>query len=324
MKKHARPKLFISNCLEFEACRYDGGIIHNEFVKRLIKYVEVVRTCPEMRIGLGSPRDAMRQVKRPDDDLRLLSTLKGEDMTNQMKSFTRDYIEELKQTELDGFILKAKSPTCGVNQIKIYKDFGKAPVLTTRGRGFFGGAIADVFGDLPVETEMRLTNYDIRNRFYTATFTLARFREIKATQAMKDLVEFHAHNKYLFMSHHQDILKQMGQIVANAKHLITEEVFRMYHQKLKEILTKEPTQKRRINVLTHIYGYFKNLVSVKEKEFYFEVLNDYLNNQIPYSNVLSVLESWVIRFQDKYLINQTIFRPYPKELTVMMDSGKTI
>ncbi len=278
MEKYAKPRLFISNCLGFESCRYDGGIIRSEFVERLTKHIDIVRTCPEMRIGLGSPRDAMRQVKRPGDDLRLLSTLKGIDLTDQMRSFTSDYIETLKQTELDGFILKAKSPTCGVNHIKIYKDFGKAPVLTAKGRGFFGGAISDSFSDLPVETEMRLTNYDIRNRFYTAIFTLARFREINQQPSMKALVEFHANNKYLFMSHHQDTLKRMGQIVANSQHLPVDEVFNLYKTELRDILSKEPSQKRRINVLTHIYGYFKHKVSVKEKEFYFEVLNDYLGS----------------------------------------------
>jgi uncharacterized protein YbgA (DUF1722 family) len=77
-------------------------------------------------------------------------------------------------------------------------------------------------------------------------------------------------------------------------------------------------------VLTHIYGYFKKDVEPEEKEYYFEVMDQYLNSQVPYSNVLTVLKGWAIRFKEQYLIDQTIFNPYPKQLIQTTDSGKKV
>jgi len=126
------------------------------------------------------------------------------------------------------------------------------------------------------------------------------------------------------MGYNQMTLKSMGNIVANHNHNTPEEVFNEYEIQLRKLLAVEQTLKKRINVLTHVYGYFKDDVSALEKEFYFSMLDDFLNSKLPYSSVLSLLESWAIRFNQTYLVNQTIFNPYPKELITVLDSGKSL
>jgi uncharacterized protein YbgA (DUF1722 family)/uncharacterized protein YbbK (DUF523 family) len=322
MSKFVRPNVFISACIEFEACRYDGTHISDDFVKRLKEVVKVTRVCPEMMIGLGTPRDSLRLVQTTEE-VKLLQSSNGEDLTSKMTSFTNDYIDKLKDKEIDGFILKAKSPSCGIQNVKLYEGLGKARVLSSKHYGIFGGMIKEHFPNKPVETERRISNYQVRDRFFVELFTLASFREIRNT-TIKNLVNFHTINKYLFMAYNQTVMKKMGNIVANHNHLPLEEVYALYEENLRVLLSKTASKNRRINVFTHVYGYFKKELDVQEKEYYFELLDDYLNNQIPYTSILSLLRGWVLRFNDEYLKKQTIFEPYPKELVMMLDSGKRI
>jgi len=273
---------------------------------------------------MGAPRDAVRLVQRKGESLKLLSTNKGNDFTEPMQEYTSKYTDKLLDKEIDGFIMKAKSPTCGVNSVKIYQNIGKAHVVSAKNPGLFGGKIMEKFPNTPIETERRLSNFNIRNRFLTEIFTLAEYRKIKKTNKMKDLVGFHSLNKYLFMTYNQETLRELGNTVANHGKLPVEEVYQIYEVTLRKLLSAEPTKKKRINVLEHIYGYFKDEISKEEKDYYFEVQNEYLDNRVPYSSVLTVLKGWTIRFGQSYLVDQTIFAPYPKELIMVTDSGKTV
>lgn len=324
MREYEKPNVFISACIEFEACRYDGETIRDEYIKRLVPFVKVFRVCPELSIGLGAPRESVRLVKRDGENLKLLSTKHGYDHTEKMLDFSKNYVSKLQDKDIDGFIMKAKSPTCGVSSAKIYYDIGKANVVSARNPGMFTKQIQEVFPSIPIETERRLSNFAIRHRFYTELFTLAAFRKVKKDNKMKSLVAFHSINKYLFMTYNQLTLRKLGNITANHKKLPVEEVLRNYEQVLRNLLSSEPTKKKRINVLEHIYGYFKDLVSKDEKDYYFSVQKEYLENRVPFSNVLVVLRGWTIRFKQPYLMDQTIFEPFPKDLQMVTDSGKNI
>jgi len=323
-KEFIKPNLFISSCIEFDSCRFDSTMISDSYVKILKNLANITRVCPEMMIGLGSPRDSLRLIERKDEKIKLVVSKNGTDLTSKMDDFTSKYIEKLKTKNIDGFILKAKSPTCGIISAKIYYDIGKSHVKSAKNAGIFGKAILETFPDVPAETERRISNYSIRDRFFIQLFTLAEYRDIKSRLKIKELVEFHSVNKYLFMGYNQITLRAMGNIVANHDHLSPAEVFDLYEVQLRKLLSEEQDTKKRINVLTHIYGYYKNDLNVNEKKHYFDIQDDYLNNKKPYSSVLSLLESWAIRFNLTYLMKQTIFNPYPKELLTVMDSGKNL
>lgn len=323
-KEFIKPNLFISSCIEFESCRFDGTKISDEFVRRLMALTNITRVCPEMVIGLGSPRASLRLIERKGESIKLVESASGTDYTEKMMDFSSKYMEKLKRKDIDGFIMKAKSPSCGAKTVKIYYDTGKSHAKSAKNAGLFGQMVLDTFPTTPVETERRISNYNIRDRFFIEIFTLASYRDIKSRLKIKELVKFHTNNKYLFMCYNQTTLKALGNIVANHDHLSIEEVYEKYESQLKSMLAKEQNTKKRINVLTHVYGYFKDSLSVGEKEYYFAMLDDFLNNKKPYSTILSLLESWVIRFNQDYLLTQTIFNPYPKELVTVLDSGKSL
>jgi uncharacterized protein YbbK (DUF523 family)/uncharacterized protein YbgA (DUF1722 family) len=323
MSEFIKPKVVISSCLEHEHVRYDGTMISDPFVRRMKNEVDFITVCPETAIGLPSPREALRLVRETHDgELKLLSSIKGKDHTDKMHSFIDNFVDNLPVDEVDGFLLKAKSPTCGVKSVKVYKGTGKAQVYGQKVPGLFGEQVISKYGHLPIETERRISNFVIRDQFFTSLFTLARFRDIKKDHKMKDLVAFHSNNKYLLMCYSQSKLKDMGNIVANHDKQPVKLVYDFYENELRDLFNGELSTNRRVNVYTHIYGYFKDRISKKEKDFYFETLNDYVNDKVPYTSVLKMLQSWAIRFDEAYLLNQSIFKPYPKSLLNVSDSGK--
>ncbi len=318
--KHIKPKIMISSCIEHSAVRFDGTMISSEVIRQLKDYVTFITVCPEMAIGLGSPRPTLRLIKT-EQGIKLYSPSNEKDYTSVMQEFTHNYIQTLLKKDVDGFVFKAKSPTCGIDKIKVYQGETYSMPSQSVQNGVFADEILNTFNSLPVETERRLSNFSIREAFFIKIFTLAAFKQITS---VKELQEFHRVNKYLFMSFHQHKMKKLGNIASNRYKEPFNEVYKAYKLMLDDLFASPITKRKRINTLEHIYGYFKRDISSEEKDFYFTAQKDYKNGHIPFSTTLRILQGFVIRFDQKYLFDQTIFEPYPKELITQLDSGKKI
>ncbi|HRU40120.1 MAG TPA: 2-thiouracil desulfurase family protein, partial [Candidatus Goldiibacteriota bacterium] len=159
MEGFARPRIYISKCITFEPVRYSGEMISSDFVSALRPHVDAITHCPEVEIGLGIPRKTLRIVAddREMKKLRLIQPDTGLDFTEKMKAWTQKTLDSLP--ELDGFILKGKSPSSGAYDVKIYPAKGEKPsAITGKASGFFGGAVLERFPEYPVEDEGRLTD----------------------------------------------------------------------------------------------------------------------------------------------------------------------
>lgn len=318
MENFPKPIIVISKCLGFAHCRYNGEIIEAPFVHKLKEYVEFQPVCPEVEIGLGIPRKPIRIVV-VDGKNRLYQPATGEDMTEKMESFVRTFLDSL--AEVDGFLLKNRSPSCGPGDVKIYPGFENVS-RTFQGSGFFGGAILERFYGFPVEDEGRIRNFTIREHFLTRIFAFARLREVKASKTMRALVEFHTTHKLLLMGYNQTQMRILGKIVANHERAAFETVTARYEEHLKLALAKTPKCTSIINVLMHAFGGFSAVLSKDEKTFFLESLEEYRDERIPLSALLHVLRAWAIRYQNDYLLNQTFLKPYPEKLVEITDSGK--
>ena len=180
----------------------------------------------------------------------------------------------------------------------------------------------DSYPYLPIEDEGRLLNFTIREHYYTVIFTLADFRENVMNGNMKSLIDFHSKNKYLLMAYSQTGLKKLGSIAANHGKKSFADLIKEYSSLLYSTLSTKPSRGRYINVMLHILGYFKNELSSAEKALFLDLLEQYRNSRIPQSSVFTLLGSWGVRFDARYLTDQTIFRPFPVELATVLDSGK--
>ena len=317
-KKLPVPNLFVSRCLGFAKCRWNGDVIRDDFVETLKPYVRIVHNCPEAEIGLGIPRDPVRIVYR-ENKFRLMQLNTGRDLTAEMNLFSRKQLGSLK--DVDGFILKDRSPSCGIKDVKVYP--GLAPSSSIKKRpGFFAAAVLRYFPRAAVETEARLTNFTIREHFLARIFTFARFREVKESGRMKDLIEFHAETKLLLMAYNQEGMRTLGNIVANRGKTPAEEIFARYEPILAQVLSGLPRYTAVINVLMHALGYFSKKLGMEEKKFFLNTLEEFRREQIPVSVPVNLLKSYIIRFGEPYLAKQTFFEIYPQELVRVKDSGK--
>lgn len=318
MTDYPKPIVVVSKCLGFDKCRWNGATIPNKFIEHMKDYVKFKTVCPEMEIGLGAPRKQIGLVIQ-NKEVRLIQHETLEDVTDKMVKFTDKFLDSLG--EVDGFILKEKSPSCGMKGVKVYPRTGKvAPVR--KDPGFFGGEVVNRFGHLATENDGRLNNFRLREHFLTVLFTIARFRKVKRNKTMNNLVKFHSQNKLLFMAYNQTKMRELGRIVANHEHKPVEEVFGKYEDKLYRVFNKMPRHTSNINVMMHALGYFSDDLNKKEKAHFLDTLEKYRNHQICRSAANTVLNSWILRFDNDYLSEQTFFRPYPEELIEVTDSGK--
>jgi uncharacterized protein YbgA (DUF1722 family)/uncharacterized protein YbbK (DUF523 family) len=313
-----KPRIVVSKCIEFDNCRWNGLRISSEVVRKLKDHVEFLAVCPEVEIGLGVPRDPIRIVSSKGEH-RLVQPATGRDLTGEMTLFAKRFLDSMP--EVDGFILKSRSPSCGLKEVKLHA-FADKPGGVGKGSGFFGRAVLESFPGLPTEDEGRLNNFRIREHFLTGIFTLAAFRQVKASGRMRDLVSFQADNKLLLMAYNQTELRAMGRIVANPGKRPEDEVFSEYGTHLKKALSRPTRFTSDINVLMHALGYFSDELSHEEKAFFLDSLEQYRNEKVPLSAALSVIRSWIVRFGEPYLERQRYFEPYPIELVEITDSGK--
>jgi uncharacterized protein YbbK (DUF523 family) len=176
-----RLRLGVSACLLGERVRYDGGHKRDAWlVDTLDPWVEWVSVCPEVEIGLGVPRDTLHLVGRPDDP-HLVVERTGRDLTDRMRQFAEARVAEIAGLELDGYVLKRGSPSCGVSVPVVGPD----GMLEVTGRGMFAAELMRRLPDLPIEEEDRLVGRTIRRRFVERVVEQARRRRSSDGDALR-------------------------------------------------------------------------------------------------------------------------------------------
>lgn len=293
-------------------------MINDRFIGELTKEVDRISTCPEQEIGLGVPRDPVRIVEK-SGEIKLIQLHTMKDFTEKMSEFVSGYLDDMEK--IDGVILKDRSPSCGIHNVKIYPNADKSSPIR-KGAGFFGREILSRFPHLAVETDGRLKNYVLREHFLRKLFTFFRFRKMSESLSMKLLVEFQAKNKLLLLSQSEESLRLMGRVVANAEKKDIREVLELYRQHLAAAFAKPAGLGANINVLMHALGYFSKSLSSSEKKYFLNILEEYRRGQSPLSVPVGVLYGHIVRFGEEYLKDQTYFKAYPSELVSIKDSGQ--
>ncbi len=309
MKEWVKPEIIISKCIEFDHCRYDGSMIASSFVKKIKPFVHCIPICPEVEVGLGIPRKSLRLVKG-ENGKQLVQPATKKDVTEEMIGVANAFLA--MQSIVHGFILKSRSPSCGIKDVKLYAAAKNAAPIE-RTSGLFASQVQKQM-ICPIESEGRLRNPFIQEHFLVSIFTLADFEQVKQSKFMKDLVAFQAKNKFLFMAYHQKLSQQLGRTVANHEKKPIDDVLNIYEHQLLSLLSIPPSHKTTVNVLFHLFGFVSDEISKKEKDFFLDLIEQYKNKKISLNAMTMVLKSWAIRFAEPYLLKQTIFSPFPDAL----------
>ncbi len=305
-------KLGISACLLGQEVRFDGGHKHDRFITETLgKFVEFVPVCPEVEYGLGIPRESLRLVGNADAP-RLVTTRTHVDHTDGMTQWARNRAMELEKEGLCGFVFKSKSPSSGMERVRVYDDHG---MPSNKGVGLFARAFMDHFPLLPVEEDGRLHDPLLRENFIERLFTMKRWRELLQDKpAIGRLVEFHTRHKLLMMAHSPKHYREMGKLVADAKKHPLTELYATYETLLLEGLKLKASVAKNSNVLTHLMGYFKKDLSKDEKAELLEIFDSYRRGYVPLIVPITLINHYVRKYGQPYLKEQFYLQPHPLEL----------
>lgn len=306
------PKLGISTCLLGENVRYDGGHKLDRYLRDVLgPFVEWVPVCPESECGLGIPREAMHLEGTPESP-RLITRKTRIDHTEKMVRWAEKRLDELQKQNLCGYVFKAKSPSSGMRDIKIYSERGQ-PV--SKGSGIFAGLFMKRFPLIPVEDEGRLNDAGLRENFIERVFVTWRWQQfVHNNKTAKGFVEFHAAHKLALMAHSPAKLRELGKIVAENKGVPSQSTLDQYLEILMDALKLMATVRKNTNALQHVMGYFKKMLSPDEKQELLEVIEAYHHNQVPLIVPVTLLNHYVRKYDESYLKAQVYLNPHPIEL----------
>jgi uncharacterized protein YbgA (DUF1722 family)/uncharacterized protein YbbK (DUF523 family) len=305
-------RIGISSCLLGQKVRFDGGHKRDAFlVDTFGTFVEWVPVCPEVELGLGTPREALRLVRK-GDEIRMVNTRSGRDISVEMRQWARARVDALAGETLSGYVLKKDSPSCGMERVKIYAEAGMAE---KNGRGYFAEALMTRFPRLPVEEEGRLSDPRLRDNFVERVFAYVRLRALFAARwTVGDLVRFHTAHKMALLAHSTEMYAELGRLVARAKSLDRGDVESRYRELFMDALAKMATARKHTNVLLHMAGHFKQLLESDEKQELLTSVEDYRLGLVPLVVPLTLIKHHVRRHKVEYLAGQVYLDPHPKEL----------
>ena len=305
-------RLGVSSCLLGEMVRFDGGHQLDRYLRDTLgQYVEYVPVCPEVEVGLPTPRETLRLVEK-DDGPHLVFSKSGEDITDKMLSWAKNRVKELEQEDLCGFVFKAKSPSSGMERVKLYDRNG---VPSKQGVGLFARTFMEHFPLLPVEEDGRLHDPRLRENFVECIFTFKRWRDMLAKgQTAGNLVDFHTRHKLLILSHSPEIYRKMGKLVATAGNVEIKSLLADYEALLMKGMRLRTTVRKQVNVLQHLIGFFKKDLSADEKQELLEQIKLYRQGTMPLIVPLTLINHYVRKYQQTYLLQQHYLNPHPIEL----------
>lgn len=302
----------VSSCLLGRKVRYDGGHKHDRYLTDVLgEWFEWVSVCPEVEIGLGTPRPTIR-LEGSAAAPRLVEPGSGEDLTERMRSYSERRVGELRGLELDGYVLKRSSPSCGMERVKVWNRGG---MPEKSGVGIFAAVLLERCPSLPVEEEGRLNDPVLRENFIERVFASHRWRSLRrAGLTRARLIAFHTAHKMLLRTHNEAGYRRMGALVASFGRRPDGEVFAEYEESFFDILARRATPKRHVNVLQHAVGYLREAVDDGDRRELLALIEDYGKGLVPLIVPITMLRHHVRRHDIDYLSGQLYLEPHPKEL----------
>lgn len=304
----------ISACLLGKQVRFDGGHKYQAFVdKALSPYFSFKSICPEMAIGMGAPRPAIRQIAK--DDLIFIqgSQQTDLDVTSPLTEFSHQQASQL--SGLSGYIVCAKSPTCGMERVKVYNEQGQT--IHNKGVGIFTQALKEANPLLPIEESGRLNDPVLRENFINRVFAYHEWQSLMAKGlTAHSLLEFHARYKYLLMASSVDVYRQLGPMLANLKPESLESIASEYIQLFMKALTQRASRRSHTNVLLHLQGYFKKQMDSAERQALASTIHSYRMGLLPLLAPMTLIKHLLVKFPNEYLAQQKYLNPHPESLAL--------
>lgn len=312
MPSHPRPVIGLSGCLHGEPVRYDGAHKRDAWLlDSLGRYVDYRSWCPEVAIGLGTPRPPIRLVAM-DGETRVRGTKDPSiDVTEALQDYARSVAPAMDG--LSGYVFKSKSPSCGLYRVKRYRPDGHPDPAT--GRGAFAAVLHEGLPLVPMEEEGRLNDPVLRENFVMRVFAWQRWQALRAGELEPAaLIEFHARHKYLLMAHSQAAYKRLGRLLSDLSGVDLEALADTYEVEFMTALARRAGRSRHVNVLLHLQGYLKRAISPGDKAELAMAIEEYRRGEVPLVVPVRLLLHYFRCHPDDYIAAQAYLDPYPAGL----------
>lgn len=313
-ESNEKLRLGVSGCLLGEEVRYNGGHKHMPFLTTVLSnYVEWVSVCPEVEVGMGIPRETIRLVGDVDAP-RLIAPKSGKDHTEAMQSWAQGRLDELEKLDLHGYVLKKDSPSCGLFRVRVFNLENNMPARD--GRGVFAQALTDRMPLLPVEEEGRLNDLPLRESFIERVFFYFRWKKMLAKNPTPGgLVKFHSGIKMSLLVHSPRHYREMGQLVARAGSVPWDELTDQYGEQMMDGLKVMSTPGKHVNVLMHLMGFVKNVLTNVDKKELLDLFESYRQRLVPLIVPITLLKHHLNRSNVPDWVHEQVYlNPYPMEL----------
>lgn len=302
----------ISTCLLGKEVRHDGGHKHSRYCTQVLsRYFDFRSICPELEAGLGVPRPAIH-LREHDDGLRLVETKGDADHTDAMHGFINQVLPTLG--DLRGYILMAKSPSCGMERIKVHNADGN--VTRRDGRGMFAEALIRHYPLMPVEEEGRLNDDQLRENFIERVFAYDDWMQNVAGEqlAPQALIEFHTRHKFQLLAHSERIYRQLGPMLGDLRSEPLATIADRYIHQFMEAMTQRVSRGSHVNAMQHLMGYLRDVLEDEERKVLLEQIDAYHRGEVPLVVPMTLLRMAQRREPIDYLSSQHYLSPYPDDL----------
>jgi len=309
-----KPRLAISACLMGDEVRYNAGHKQSHLCRdALSEHFEFIRICPEVAIGLGIPREPIRLVGDALEPQAVGTVHPELNVTAPLADYGRRMAAEL--SDICGYIFMQKSPSCGLERVKVYRENGA--LQAEGGRGIYAQAFCDRYPDLPVEEEGRLNDPVLRENFLVRVFAYADWQSVVAGGLSRHaLMAFHSRYKYQVMANNPPQYKALGHLLGSMGRADADQVGPHYFSELMAALKRCATRGTHSNVLLHISGYLKQHISAEDKQEMRHLIDQYREGIVPLVVPLTLLKHLFRLHPDPYIAQQVYLQPHPENLSL--------
>ena len=243
-------RIGISACVLGNPVRFDGGHKRSDFVSNeLSRHFNFLPICPEQAIGMGIPRPTIRLVGDPDSPSVVGSKDSSINVTEQLSLYSKTTVSNLP--DIAGYLLCAKSPTCGMERVPVYGENGLSKGKL--GVGVFARILMTAHPNLPIEEDGRLNDPLLRENFVMRVIAYHQWLTLSAAQiTAQTLQQFHRQHKFLLLAHEPKTYRDLGPVVAAVTADNINETSEHYIRQFMAGLKKPASRKNHTNVLMHI------------------------------------------------------------------------
>lgn len=311
----SKIQIGISSCLLGQEVRFDSGHKQDRYITDTLgTYFEYKPFCPEVAIGLGIPRPSIR-LQDVAGETRALMPKTGADYTDQITEYGLSVLPKIEA--LSGYIFKRKSPTCGMERVKVYPaEAGKMP--GQEGIGIYSQVLQDNFPNLPMEEEGRLNDTHLRENFIKRVFIYHEWQQLTAKDfTVNAFMDFHARHKLLLILHQYGYSKELGRLVSESTAENLEKQSQRYISLFMKTLKIIPQRRHHGQVLTRLVTSINSELDETQKKDVLEIIDEYIAGELPLSAPIRLVKHYLTAIDLPYVAQQSYLSPYPDELGLM-------